>query len=308
MNNKIPLTQPKTSIIILNYFGEKVITETINSVLNQNYPKDKYEILIPDNASKDKSLEILNNFSKKYKNIKILPLNKNYGFAGGNGKAIKHAKGEYIILLNNDCLVDKNWLKNLITCADKDPQIFSVSSKVLIYPKYFTVTFKSTDNLKSCKLFNTKLLRFGKETYLELPFKKENNLYSLDIPFEEKSDNILQICLEFIEKNINIPKLNEKIEHTYDRNKKSNTVSLFINTNSSTIKKKSFNKIQNAGSLVFHDGYGRDIGATVQNQKGDYERDFRQYDYDREVYSINYRQNWFFNRRFLYVLRRYGTL
>lgn len=273
------------SIIILNYFGEKVITETIKSVLNQNYPKNKYEILVPDNSSKDKSLEILNGFSKKNSNITVLSLNKNYGFAGGNSRALKKAKGKYIILLNNDCIVDKNWLKNLITCADQNPQIFSISSKILIYPKYFTATFNSTNNLKSCKLFNTKLLRFGKENYLDIPFVKENNRYSIDIPFEEKNDNQLQVYLEFIEKKVSIPKLNKKIVYTIKNIRKNNTICLHFNTNNVTIKKHAFNKIQNAGSLVFQDGYGRDIGATVQNQKGNYEKDFGQYNYDREVYS-----------------------
>lgn len=276
----------KASIIILNYFGEKVISETINSVLNQNYSKDNYEIIIPDNASKDKSLEILDQFSKKYSNIKILPFQNNYGFAGGNSQALKQAKGEYIILLNNDCLADQNWLKNLIDCADSDPKIFSVSSKVLIYPKYFTITFKSNDTLIACKLYNSKLLRFGKEDHLEIPFKKENNLYTIDIPFEAKNDNQLQIDLEFKENKVTLSKLDQNIDYHLEIIKeKPNTLHLSLNTDNPIFINGSFNKVQNAGSLVFQDGYGRDIGATVQSQKGDYEKDFGQYDINREVYS-----------------------
>lgn len=276
----------KASIIILNYFGEKVINETINSVLNQNYPKSNYEIIIPDNASKDKSLEILDKFCKKYSNIKVLPFQNNYGFAGGNGRALKKAKGEYIILLNNDCLVDQNWLKNLIDCADSDPKIFSVSSKVLIYPKYFTISFKSDNFLIACKLYNSKLLRFGKEDHLEIPFKKENNLYTIDVPFEAKNDSQLQIDFEFKETELTTPKLDQNIDYQFKKIKEnSHILRLSLNTSYPSFIKNSFNKIQNAGSIVFQDGYGRDIGATVQNQKGDYEKDFGQYNTDREVYS-----------------------
>lgn len=274
------------SIIILNYFGEKVISETVNSLLNQDYPKNKYEILIPDNASKDNSLKILKELSKKNSNIKVIPLKNNYGFAGGNNRALKHAKGKYIILLNNDCLVDRNWLKNLIECAGQDKQIFSVSSKILIYPKYFQITFKSENSLKECRLNNTNLLRFGKEQHLDIPFNKQGCNYTIDIPFEEKNDKEIQLQLEFIENNVKPIKLIEKLDYKSQRNyEKDNVINLKISTQGSDFKKQSFNKIQNAGSLVFHDGYGRDIGATVQNQKGDYEKDIGQYDYNREVYS-----------------------
>jgi len=286
MKNKFNSPQVKASIIILNYFGEKVIAETINSVLNQKYSKNRYEIIIPDNASKDGSLSILNTFSKKYSNIKILPFRKNYGFAGGNGRAIKKARGEYTILLNNDCLVDPNWLKDLIKCADQDPNIFSVSSKVLIYPKYFTITFKCPSTLLSCRLFNSKLLRFGKEDHIDIPFKNENNFYTIDIPFEAKNDSQLQIDLEFREEITTFPKLNKDVDYHFENVKnKSNTLRLFLNTTNPLFIEKSFNKIQNAGSIVFQDGYGRDIGATVKNQTGDYEKDFGQYDQDREVCS-----------------------
>jgi GT2 family glycosyltransferase len=278
----------KASIIILNYFGEKVISETINSVLNQNYPQNKYEIIIPDNASKDKSLEILEQFSNKYSNIRVLPFSDNFGFAGGNCRALKKAKGEYIILLNNDCLADKNWLENLINCADNDPQIFSVSSKVLIYPRYFTISFKNSNLLNKCKLSNSKLLRFGKEDHLEIPFKREGNNYSIDIPFEKNNDNNLEIELEFYTGKTIVPVIKENIESSISligKNKKFTTYKLVLNVKNEIFVQNSFNKVQNAGSLVFQDGYGRDIGATVQNQKGDYEKDIGQYDYDREVYS-----------------------
>jgi len=173
----------KASIIILNYFGEAIISETVNSVLNLDFPKNQFELIIVDNNSQDSSQEIIKKYEKENSNIKSLFLDKNLGFAGGNNQGIKIAKGKYIILLNNDCIVDKNWLKELISCADKNPKIFSVGSKIKKYPP-------------------------------------ESNL------------------------------------------------------------------VQNAGSFVFQDGYGRDIGSIVTFEREQfYEVDKKQFELDIEVYS-----------------------
>lgn len=126
----------KASIIILNYQGEKILTESINSAIASNFPKDSFEIIIVDNNSKDKSKRIINDFQKKYPNlVKAIYLPKNLGFGAGNNEALKIAQGEYFLLLNNDCIVDKNWLPNLVNTADKNPKAFSVASKIKIFPE-----------------------------------------------------------------------------------------------------------------------------------------------------------------------------
>ena len=125
---------PFCSIIILNYNGEKFIEATIKSVLALDYSHDKYEIIIVDNASRDKSTEVINSLIRESVNslTTFIPLNKNLGFAGGNNVGIKQAKGKYIALLNNDCIVDKNWLNELVAVAEKDERIFAVNSKIYL--------------------------------------------------------------------------------------------------------------------------------------------------------------------------------
>jgi hypothetical protein len=99
------------SIIILNYNGKEYLNECLDSVLSQSY-RD-FEIILYDNCSSDGSVEYLN---KHYINTKInlIAADKNLGFAGGNNEALKHAKGELIVLLNNDTVVDKDWLSELV--------------------------------------------------------------------------------------------------------------------------------------------------------------------------------------------------
>ncbi len=123
------------SIIILNYNGKKILKKTVQSVLNLAYPKDKYEIIIVDNASQDNSKNIIKNIctnSNPQLSITSLFLHKNIGFASGNNVGIKKAKGEYVVLLNNDCEVDPNWLTEMIKTAENDKGIFAVNPKVYL--------------------------------------------------------------------------------------------------------------------------------------------------------------------------------
>lgn len=259
---------PFCSIIILNYFGEKVIDKTINSVLNINYPKNNYEIIIVDNNSQDKSELILKKFAKKHKNIKLVFSDKNLGFAKGNNLGMNKAKGEYVILLNNDCLVDKNWLIELIRIAEKDKSIFAVGSKLILYPKYFDYIIKQNDVyiLKKATLIKSNLLSYTKEEEINIDFYSKEKNIKLEVPYDYFYDKDIKIKLRY---------LNQKLL----------TKNLVININIEEIKKKSYSKVQNAGILVFQDGYGRDISSIVYYQKQNYEKDTNQYNKTIERYA-----------------------
>lgn len=147
MSNLKISTTPSCSVIVLNYYGEQVIKDTIESLLKLNYPKTKYEIIIVDNNSQDNSKEILTKYSKQYPNIKLFFQNRNLGFSKGNNVGIKKAKGEFVALLNNDCVVEKNWLKELVKAANKDTNIFAVNSKILLYSKFINIKFNINPKL-----------------------------------------------------------------------------------------------------------------------------------------------------------------
>jgi hypothetical protein len=127
------MSHPFCSIIILNYQGEKLITATLDSVAKLDYPKDSYEVIVVDNNSKDRSKQVIEKWQTT-SNIQIqtLFLDTNTGFAGGNNEGIKRSKGKYVILLNNDCIVDPHWLTELVNMAEKDEKFFAVGSKVYL--------------------------------------------------------------------------------------------------------------------------------------------------------------------------------
>ena len=99
---------PKISIIILNWNGVKITEQCINSIKKQTF-KD-YEIIVVDNASTDGSISYLKN---KFPKIKFIHNKQNLGYAGGNNVGIKKTKGEWVLILNNDTILDKNFLDEL---------------------------------------------------------------------------------------------------------------------------------------------------------------------------------------------------
>ncbi len=116
------------SIIILNYNGREFLVDCLNSLFEQNY-KD-FEIILFDNASSDDSVKFVKD---NYVNpeLKLICSETNLGFAGGNNEALKYAKGNYIVLLNNDTVVEKDWLAELVNGINYTNDIGMVQSLVL---------------------------------------------------------------------------------------------------------------------------------------------------------------------------------
>jgi len=99
MNEKeITNELPSVSIIILTYNGKRHLKECFESIEQLNYPKNKREVIMVDNASSDGSVEYI---KKNFPSIKILHLSKNYGYAGGNNRGSEIANGEYIRVVAN---------------------------------------------------------------------------------------------------------------------------------------------------------------------------------------------------------------
>jgi len=101
--------EPLVSVIILNYNAGNLLSKCIESVLKTDY--EKFEIIIVDNDSKDDSVD---RCKEKFRDVQIIENKKNLGYCEGNNVGIRNAKGEFIVILNPDTVVDSNWLKELI--------------------------------------------------------------------------------------------------------------------------------------------------------------------------------------------------
>ena len=118
----------KVSVVIPNYNGKKYLGDCIDSLHCIDFPREDYEIIVVDNASSDDSCSFL---LSNYPDVILIRSERNLGFAKGCNLGIKNSSGKYIVLLNNDTVVEKNWLKELIIIADRDENIAIVGSKLL---------------------------------------------------------------------------------------------------------------------------------------------------------------------------------
>lgn len=116
----------KITIIIPNYNGKRFLKPCLESLSKQSYTG--FEILVADNHSTDGSIEYI---KEHYPEIKLITLDKNYGFSAAVNAGIRQASTPYVILLNNDTAVEPHFVEELLKAIERSPRIFSVSSKML---------------------------------------------------------------------------------------------------------------------------------------------------------------------------------
>lgn len=114
------------SIVIVNWNGGRELQDCLKSVYKQ-ISRD-FEIIIVDNASTDGSVEEV---ELKYPNIKIIKNNNNQGYAKALNKGIRASYGQYVFPLNWDILIEPNFLKEVLKAIEQEPQIGSVTGKLL---------------------------------------------------------------------------------------------------------------------------------------------------------------------------------
>jgi len=137
----MPTFKIAASIIILGYNGLDYIDGCIQSVLDQDFPAENYEVIWADNASCDGSKEYI---QQKYPEIQLIQFDTNYGFAEGNNRAAKDARGRHLVLLNQDTIVHKCWLRTLVETMDNHNNLAACQGNMLMpwHPE-----FKSFDRI-----------------------------------------------------------------------------------------------------------------------------------------------------------------
>ncbi len=116
-----------TAVVILNYNGEDYLRRFLPSVLTHS---GNAEIIVADNQSNDRSVEVLTN---EFPTVRIIQLDKNHGYAGGYNHAIAKVSAEYIVLLNSDVEVTEGWLSPLVTFLDQNPAYAACQPKIKDY-------------------------------------------------------------------------------------------------------------------------------------------------------------------------------
>lgn len=116
------------SIIIVNYNGKRHLENCLKSLMAIDYKK--FEVILVDNNSTDDSIEFV---KSNYPSVTLLKLDKNYGFAEPNNKGTKIAKGNYFLFLNNDTIVDPNFISEMVKVLENDSKI-GICQSLLLKP------------------------------------------------------------------------------------------------------------------------------------------------------------------------------
>ena len=117
----------QVAVVILNYNGEELLKKFLPSVLKHS---GDAKIIVADNNSSDKSIEVL---KKEFPQVEVIQIASNLGFCGGYNYALSRVDSKYYVLLNSDVEVTANWIGPVISLFEKDALIGAAQPKILSY-------------------------------------------------------------------------------------------------------------------------------------------------------------------------------
>jgi len=120
---------PVVSVVVATYNRKALLDTCIQSLLSQNYPN--LEVLVVNDGSSDGTVELLETYQKKDSRITFLT-QQNKGIASARNSGIKKARGEIICFTDDDCIADRDWIKNLVK-GFVDDSIGGVGGEVVGY-------------------------------------------------------------------------------------------------------------------------------------------------------------------------------
>ncbi len=119
---------PRVSVIIVTYGSENEIVGCIESLLAQPVP---VELLLVDNASNDRTAEILIGYAERHQNVHIILNSENLGLAAANNCFLGKGAGDYILILNPDTVCRHDTLQKMLSFLDRNPEVAVVGPKHL---------------------------------------------------------------------------------------------------------------------------------------------------------------------------------
>jgi len=177
------MTNPLISVNLLLYKPGTYLKPCLESILTQNYKN--FELLVIDNASDDGTVEqvkkILGDLSATIK-WRLIVNEKNLGFAAGHNSGIKKSSGELVALVNQDVVLDENFLENIIGVFEQDKNIGSVQGKLLRLKIGGDKLEKSgiIDNTGLVILKNRRIIARGQGQEDSGQFDKQEEIFGVD--------------------------------------------------------------------------------------------------------------------------------
>ena len=210
------------SVIVAAYNSQEYIGRCLRSLLNQTFSKNKYEIIVVNDASNDNTDYALSLFQNpRDKLIKVIKNEKNLGLPASLNKGINFSQGNFIVRVDSDDFVNSNFLAALWLYLDIYKDISAVACDYILIDKFEKTleVVSSKDNPIACgimfrkdKLIDiglyNKSFKFNEEKELMLRFKKKYQLHNLNLPLYRyrKHENNMTNNLSEMEKYENLLK------------------------------------------------------------------------------------------------------
>jgi GT2 family glycosyltransferase len=129
---------PVVRVVIVNYNGRDLTLRCLESVKATEWPRERLEIVVVDNASRDGSAEAV---EREHPDVRLLRAPRNLGYAAANNLALRDLDQiDYVALLNNDTVVGNRWLRPLVEALEADDALGAAAPKILFEPEYAVVT------------------------------------------------------------------------------------------------------------------------------------------------------------------------
>jgi GT2 family glycosyltransferase len=120
----------KVSVIVVNWNGKDYLKGCISSVLAQSY--GNIEVLVVDSGSTDGSVEFM---KESFPNVEIVSLRENVGFCKAFNEGCRKSRGEYVLALNSDTLLDRRFVEEILRPMNDDPGTGAASGKILRFDR-----------------------------------------------------------------------------------------------------------------------------------------------------------------------------
>lgn len=113
------------SIIVPTYNRKEIFKRSLLSLVEQDYPEDRYEVIVVDDGSSDGTAEMVNDLVERYRNLRYIQQHRK-GPACARNSGIRQANGEIIGFTDDDCILDKDWIRLMVESHKRNPEIITV--------------------------------------------------------------------------------------------------------------------------------------------------------------------------------------
>lgn len=124
----------KISVAICSYNRGRFIVKALNSLFDQDFDKNKFEVIVVDNNSTDNTLQLLEEYKKQHPDYNFRYVTEpTQGVAYTRNRGAKEAKGEIVAYLDDDSIAQPNWLQSTVDFFDDNPDVYSTGGKITPY-------------------------------------------------------------------------------------------------------------------------------------------------------------------------------